>query len=169
MDGCTEAVGPAVHDGLGRARAILARIRHHYGPCEAELVRYAGLAHDRADDVAVLVWCERRLESVVRRAGFVPTRPEARRAIVRGHVLVNGRKVIHPGYLVRAGDVLSVRPRPHIEALYRPRLAAAANESAARWLRVEPLKLRATVARLPSEADVALRVDVAGVMEFVSH
>lgn len=149
-----------------RARGALTRIKHHYGPCEAELTRYA--AHDRVDDSGLLLWCERRLENVVRRAGFVPTRPEARRAVVRGHVLVNGRKVIHPGYLVRAGDVLTVRPRRHIEALYRPRLAGTGRLPSG-WLRVEPDALRATVARLPAATDVGLRVDVTGVLTTLMH
>ena len=108
------------------------------------------------------------MENVVRRAGFVPTRPEARRAVVRGHVLVNSRKVIHPGYLVRAGDVLTVRPRPHIQALYRPRLAGVIHLPGD-WLRVEPHELRATVARLPAAADVGLGVNVTGMMEYLSH
>src|SRR5436309_14184795 len=145
-----------------RARGALARIKHHYGPCEAELNRYA--AHDGVDDSALLLWCERRLENVVRRAGFVPTRPEARRAVVRGHVLVNGRKVIHPGYLVRAGDVLPGRPRPHIEALYRRRFAMVVGLPGD-WLRVEPAALKATVVQLPAAADVGLRADLTGVLD----
>src|SRR5215207_5968566 len=124
MDGGIEMAAASARDGSRQARAVLTRIKHHYGPGEAELARYATHTADGADAREVLVWCERRLENVIRRAGFVPTRPEARRAVVRGHMLVNGRKVIHPGYLVRAGDVLTVRPRPHIQALYRPRLAA---------------------------------------------
>jgi small subunit ribosomal protein S4 len=166
MDGGTQLADPLTPEVAFRARAALTRIRHHYGPCEAELSRYA--AHDGTDDSGVLLWCERRLESVVRRAGFVTTRPEARRAVVRGHVLVNGRKVIHPGYLVRAGDVLSVRPRPHIQAIYRPRLAGGVRPPSD-WLRVEPLALRATVARLPAARDVGLHVDVTGVLETLSH
>jgi small subunit ribosomal protein S4 len=166
MDGGIETAGTATHDGPRRAHLVLGRIKHYYGPCEAELHRYA--AHGPADGTALLTWCERRLENVVRRAGFVPTRPEARRAVVRGHVLVNGRKVIHPGYLVRAGDVLTVRPRPHIQALYRPRLAGVIRLPGD-WLRVEPQPLRATVARLPAAADVGLRVNVTGVLEYLSH
>jgi small subunit ribosomal protein S4 len=167
MDGYVATTGTVVHDH-GHARTVLSRIKHHYGACEAELGRYANLVRDQLDPAGILLWCERRLESVVRRAGFVPTRPEARRAIVRGHVLVNGRKVIHPGYLVRAGDVLTIRPRPHIQTLYRPRLKGVVHLPSA-WLRVEPESLRATVARLPAPADIGLRVDVTGMLENLLH
>jgi small subunit ribosomal protein S4 len=143
---------------------VLSRIKHHYGPTEPELARYAA----RAGAADLLQWCERRLESAVRRAGYVSTRPEARRAVVRGHVLVNGRKVIHPGYLVRAGDVLTVRPRPHIQALYRSRLATVIHWPGD-WIRVEPEELRATVVRLPAAGDVTLRADLTGVMEHLSR
>src|SRR6476661_1140039 len=157
MDEFIGSVGTAIHDRPIRPHTVIARLKHHYGACEAELARYA--AHDPADAAAVLLWCERRLENVVRRAGFVPSRPEARRAVVRGHVLVNGRKVTHPGYLVRAGDVLTVRPRPHIEALYRPRLAGVVGLPGD-WLRIEPAALKVTVVRLPAATDVGLRGDL---------
>ena len=168
MDGSTGLAAAATHDRLGHARAILTRIKHYYGPSEAELARYAGHLTEGADPRDVLVWCERRLESVLRRAGFVPTRPEARRAVVRGHVLVNGRKVIHPGYLVRAGDVLTVRPRSHIEALYRSQLANVIHLPGD-WLRVEADALRATVQRLPAAVDVGLRADLTGVLDHLAH
>jgi small subunit ribosomal protein S4 len=158
----------STNDVSGQARAVLTRIKHFYGPSEAELARYAQHLAVAADASELLLWCERRLESAFRRAGFVTTRPEARRAVVRGHVLVNGRKVIHPGYLVRAGDVLTIRPRSHIEAIYRPRLTSVI-QLPGDWLRIEPEALRATVARLPATADVGLRADLAGVLDHLSQ
>jgi len=153
----------------GQALAAKRRLKHHYGICEQQLLRYVELARGRPGGAgeALVLLCERRLDTVVRLAGFVPARPLARLAVVHGHVLVNGRKVTRPGYLVRAGDVIAVRPRPHIEALYRPRLAAA--EPAPAWLAVEPPRLRATVARLPTAADVAPVVDVDGVIAFLTR
>src|SRR5262245_44120788 len=165
MGGLSETAGAAPFDVPRRAHAAVARIKHHYGPCEAELARYAGHGGDVAD---LLVWCERRLESVVRRAGLVATRPEARRAVVRGHLLVNGRKVIHPGYLVRTGDVLTVRPRPHIEALYRTRLATVI-QLPGDWLRVERETLRVTVQRPPVASEAGLRADLTGVLDHLTQ
>lgn len=95
-----------VFGGPTHARSVLTRLKHHYGPCEAELIRYV---HHAAEEgaAAVLLHCERRLENVLRRAGFTRSRGDARYAIVHGHIFVNGRKNTHPGYLVRAGDVLT--------------------------------------------------------------
>jgi small subunit ribosomal protein S4 len=148
-----------------RVRGVLARLKHHYGSREAELARYAQRAGN--DAFAVILLCERRLENVIRRAGFTRSRLDARRAIVHGHILVNGRKMTHPGYPIRAGDVLSVRPRPHIQVLYQVPLKLAAPPS---WLQVDRAKLSATVVRLPEAADADLSIDPAGMIdELLSH
>ena len=70
----------------------------------------------------LLLMCERRLDNVVRRAGFTRTRPQARQGIVHGHFQVNGVKVTSPCYLVRPGDVITVRPRTNLQTLYRSQL-----------------------------------------------
>jgi small subunit ribosomal protein S4 len=150
-----------------RARGVLTRLKHHYGPREPELARYAQEARRGADAVAVLLLCERRLENVLRRAGFTRSRLDARRAVVHGHIFVNGRKMTHPGYLVQAGDEFSVRPRPHIQGLYRSALATSVPPS---WVQVDAARLRATVIRLPAAGDVAMSVDATGVVEeLLSH
>jgi small subunit ribosomal protein S4 len=155
-----------VFGGPTHARAVLSRLKHHYGPREAELVRYFNRGGGREGAAEVLLRCERRLENVVRRAGFTRNRADARRAVVHGHILINGRKTTHPGYLVRAGDMLTVRPRPHIEALYRNQLGA---EVPPGWLTIDPPALRVTVARLPAVSDVAVAVDPAEIVELLSN
>jgi small subunit ribosomal protein S4 len=146
-------------------RGALTRVKHYYGVCDAELLRYVQHLADRNDPAALLHVCERRLENVVCRAGFTRTRIDARRAIVHGHILVNNRKMTHPGYLTQCGDAIGIRPRPHIEAQYRFLFARTAPP---RWLRAEPGLLRATVLRLPVGEDIALAVDSAAVVEELS-
>jgi small subunit ribosomal protein S4 len=150
-----------VFTGRKNARGALTRLKHHYGPREAELARYAQRSGD-GGDAALLLLCERRLENVLRRAGFTRSRLDARWGIVHGQILVNGRKMIHPSYLVQAGDVLSVRPRPRIQAQYRFPLAAATPPD---WLQVTAAEYRATVTRLPAEVDVELAAELIGIVE----
>jgi small subunit ribosomal protein S4 len=59
---------------------------------------------------AMLALLERRLDNVVYRLAFAPTRPMARQLVSHGHVLVNGKRVTIPSYEVRVGDTLSLRP-----------------------------------------------------------
>src|SRR5207244_1806232 len=60
----TPAEGRAmlVFTGPNHARGVVMRLKHHYGPREVELARYASRVRDRADAIAMLVLCERRLE-----------------------------------------------------------------------------------------------------------
>jgi small subunit ribosomal protein S4 len=119
----------------------------------------------RGNPDALLPLCERRLENVVCRAGFTQTRLDARRAVVHGHVCVNGRKMTHPGYLVRCGDAIGVKRRPRIEAQYRWSFARAARPI---WLRAEPLAMRVIVLRLPTAEDVELPVDASAILQELS-
>ena len=69
---------------------------------------------DRAKGVTGETCCsllERRLDNMVYRLGFATSRAEARQLVRHGHFLVNGRKVDIPSYLVKAGDVITVRER----------------------------------------------------------
>ena len=60
---------------------------------------------------------ERRLDNVVTRLGFASSRPQARQVIRHGHILVNGRKLDIPSYLVRPGDQIQVKNRDHSRKL----------------------------------------------------
>ena len=83
------------------------KIKHYYGLGERQLRRYFGdVVHKKGNTgEQMLTLCERRLDNVVRRAGFTRTRPQARQGIAHGHFQVNGVKVTKPSYLLRAGDV----------------------------------------------------------------
>jgi small subunit ribosomal protein S4 len=154
----------------GLALAEKKKIKHYYGISEAQLRRYFDLARRQPENTGIilLLLCERRLDNVIRRAGFTLTRPQARQGVVHGHFQVNERKVDRPSYLVEAGDVLSVRNRPNIQALYRAGLEKQ-EAAAATWLQVEPEHLRITVTRLPDESDISLPVEIARVVEILSR
>lgn len=149
------------------ARSMLHRLKHHYGACGPEMVHYAAAIEREDDDAALVLLCERRLENVVRRAGLTKTRWDARRAVVRGHILVNGRKMTHPGYLVRLGDILTVRPWPQIKSFYQRALSA--KNAAPRWLQVEPNNLRVTVSRLPTAGDVDMPPGLSAVVALLKN
>jgi small subunit ribosomal protein S4 len=113
--------------------------------------------------------CERRLDNVVRRAGFTKTRPQARQGIVHGHFQVNGRKVTKPSYVLRPGDVVTVRPRENLLNLYR--YLSDESRTASLWTgsAFDSDTLRATVQGQPGPSDISLPVDVNVVIEFLSR
>ena len=154
----------------GQALMEKQKIKHYYGLGERQLRRYfekAGHMKGNTGELLLLM-CERRLDNVVRRAGFTRTRPQSRQAIVHGHIQVNGVKVTSPSYQLRAGDVITVRPRPNLFVIYRSGLEENRPE-AMEWLTVDVETCRATMLGLPGASDISLPVDVNTVVEFLSR
>ena len=146
------------------------KIKHYYGLGERQLRRYYTMASRRTGNTGeqLLLLCERRLDNVIRRAGFTVTRPQARQGIVHGHFQVNGIKVTKPSFLVKPGDVITIRPRKNIQSFYRG-LADQGLGSTLDWLTFDSETLRATVQGNPGPDDISLPVDVRMVVEFLSR
>lgn len=154
----------------GTALAEKQKIKHYYGLGERQLRRYfdsasRGKGNTGAD---LLIMCERRLDNVVRRAGFTKTRPQARQGIVHGHFRVNGVKVTKPSYQLRAGDVVEVKGRENLKNLYRGVIANNAPQPLD-WLALDSEGLKLTVLSLPTANDISLPVNANIVVEFLSR
>lgn len=154
----------------GTALAEKQKIKHYYGLGERQLRRYfdsasRGKGNTGAD---LLVMCERRLDNVVRRAGFTKTRPQARQGIVHGHFRVNGVKVTKPSYQLRAGDVVEVKGRENLKNLYRGVIANNSPQPLD-WLALDSEGLKLTVLSIPTANDISLPVNANIVVEFLSR
>ncbi len=146
------------------------KIKHYYGLGERQLRKYfekAGRLKGNTGEQLLLL-CEKRLDNVLRRAGFTKTRPQARQGIVHGHFQVNGIKVTSPSYRLRAGDVITVRPRTNLQNVYRSTMEETQAEST-EWLAVDRETLRVGMQGLPGPSDISLPVDVNVVVEFLSR
>jgi small subunit ribosomal protein S4 len=146
------------------------KIKHYYGVGERQLRRYFdAVAHKKGNSgEMLLLLCERRLDNVIRRAGFTKTRPQARQGVVHGHFQVNGVKVTKPSYFLRPGDVITVRKRENLLNLYRE-LSEQSQGETLDWVTFDVETLRATVQGLPAPSDISLPVDVNMVIEFLSR
>ncbi|MCO6458006.1 MAG: 30S ribosomal protein S4 [Pirellulaceae bacterium] len=146
------------------------KIKHYYGLGERQLRRYYDMVSRKKGNTGeqLLLVCERRLDNVVRRAGFARTRPQARQGIAHGHFQVNGVKVTKPSYIVRPGDVITVRGRENLVNLYRG-LSGESNTQTLDWLTFDGDTMRATVQGNPGPSDISLPVDVNIVVEFLSR
>ncbi len=154
----------------GTALSEKQKIKHYYGLGERQLRRYfdsasRGKGNTGAD---LLIMCERRLDNVVRRAGFTKTRPQARQGIVHGHFRVNGIKVTKPSYQLRAGDVVELRGRENLKNLYRGVIANNSPQPLD-WLALDSEGLKLTVRSLPTANDISLPVNANIVVEFLSR
>jgi small subunit ribosomal protein S4 len=155
---------------FGLAFAEKQKIKFYYGLREQQLRRYFAISKKQKGNTGahLMTMCERRLDNVVRRAGFTLTRPQARQGIVHGHFQLNGRTVNKPSILVNAGDVVTIRNRPNIKKLYTE-LLSAGNRTDVSWINSDSASQKAIVTTLPTQDDVSLPVDVGQVVAFMSR
>lgn len=146
------------------------KIKYYYGLGERQLRRMFDIATRKKGNTGqtLLLLCERRLDNVIRRAGFTKTRPQARQGITHGHFQVNGVKVTTPSYILRPGDVITVRRRENLLNYYRD-LVAQESAEATDWITFDAETLRATMLGNPGPSDISLPVDANIVVEFLSR
>jgi small subunit ribosomal protein S4 len=146
------------------------KIKYYYGLRERQLRRYFEIARKTKGNTgaALLLLCERRLDNVIRRAGLAASRPQARQGIVHSHFQINGKTVRTPSIIVNAGDVITVRNRPNLRAMYK-NVVESIVQPQCDWLNFDAESLTATVTSLPDFEDVSLPVDVGQVVAFLSR
>lgn len=146
------------------------KLRRIYGVLEGQFRRYFQLA-DRSKGVTgetLLQLLERRLDNIVYRIGFATSRTEARQLVRHGHFRVNGRKVDIPSYLVRAGDVVTVREKSQKVTRIQEALELARRRGVPDWIEVTPEQWSGRVKALPTRQDLTMPVNEKLVVELYS-
>ena len=116
----------------------------------------------------LMVILESRLDNVVFRSGFARTRREARQIVDHKHVLVNGKQVNIPSYLVKAGDVVEIKEKCKGMQRYKDILEVTGGRLIPEWLDVNQEGLQATVKELPSIESIYVPVDEMLIVELYS-
>lgn len=111
---------------------------------------------------------ERRLDNVVHKLGMSPSRKAARMMVTLGHLLVNGRKVDVPSYLVKPGDKVTVKNSPRSQAYIKAQMELAGGASSQAWLSYDPANLIGMVVALPTRDDVQIPVEEQLIVELCS-
>jgi len=93
---------------------------------------------------------ERRLDNVVQRMGFAGSKKEARQLVRHGHMLVNGKKVNIPSYLLKAGDVVELREKSRSIAQIQQTLTALEKRGFPTWLEIDKVSFKGKVLALPA-------------------
>jgi small subunit ribosomal protein S4 len=98
----------------GRRLREKQKLKRFYGVLERQFRRFFEIASRSPENTGqvLLSLLERRLDNIVHRLGFAPNRAGARQFVTHGHILVNGRCVNIPSFLVKANDVITVKDRP---------------------------------------------------------
>ena len=117
----------------------------------------------------MLCLLERRLDNVVYRLALAPSRPMARQMVTHGHILVDGKKVDIASYLVKPGQVITVRERSRdIEQLKELR-EQGASKPIPKWLELDAENLTGKIAAMPQRDDIDLTIEEHLIVEFYSR
>ena len=116
----------------------------------------------------LMVILESRLDNVVFRSGFARTRREARQIVDHKHVLVNGKQVNIPSYLVKAGDVIEIKEKNKNIQRMKDIVEVTGGRLVPDWLEVDAEKLQGTVKELPSREQIDVPVDEMLIVELYS-
>lgn len=147
------------------------KIRQIYGVLERQFRRYYEEAARRrgitGDNLLQILEC--RLDNVVYRAGLARTRPQARQLVNHGHFRVNERKVDIPSYQVRAGDVVTVKPKSMDIIVIRHAADTAGARRVPEWLDADLDERRVSVLDLPARAQIDTAVREQLVVELYSR
>ena len=116
----------------------------------------------------LMILLESRLDNVMFRMGFARTRKEARQIVDHKFVLVNGKQVNIPSYLVKAGDVIEIKEKNKGLQRMKDIVEVTGGRLVPDWLDVDAEKLQGTVKELPSREQIDVPVDEMLIVELYS-
>ena len=147
------------------------QIRRSYGVTEKQFRKIFALASKKEGITSfqLMSLLELRLDNVVYRLGFAPSRSAARQAVTHGHIKVNGRRVNIASRTLRANDIIELKNADRSKAMIQKNLEAAeSSNKLPEWLTLDKEALKGQVVRLPQEGEIQAPADEQLVVELYS-
>ena len=116
----------------------------------------------------LMIMLETRLDNVVFRMGFARTRKEARQIVDHKHVLVNGKQVNIPSYLIKAGDVIEIKEGCKSSQRYKDIVEVTGGRTVPSWLEADQENLKGEIKELPKREEIDVPVDEMLIVELYS-
>ncbi len=145
------------------------KIKRSYGLLETQFRNYFEKADKQKGRTGenLIKLLERRLDNVVFRLGFASSRKQSRQLIKHRHILVNGKLVDIPAYLLKAGDLIQVKEKSKkLDAIHNS--LKRVKDNTYTWLTVDKATLSGTFVQVPERADVPLNANEQLVVELYS-
>jgi small subunit ribosomal protein S4 len=138
------------------------RFQFSYGLRESQVKRLfkEALKNPSVTGDIFMSFLERRLDNVMFRLGFAPSRSVARQLVGHGHICVNGRRVTIPSYRVNVGDTISIRPESKEMGLFKNLSETLKKYEPPHWLAVDPEKREGKVLSMPKDFDIPFDVGI---------
>ncbi len=172
------AFGPGQH-GQSRFRKVSdyavqlrekQKVKSMYGMLEGQF----RLTFKKADNQKgvtgenLLILLERRLDNAIFRLGFASSRNQARQMVRHKHILVNGKKVNVPSFLVSENDVITLKEKSRANSLILDSLEAVARRGVPSWLELEKDNFKGTVKALPNRDEITMPIQEQLIVELYS-
>jgi len=174
---CKMETKPGVH-GAGRGRLSdyglqlreKQKVRRLYGILEKQFRSYYKEADRRKGPTGenLLQLLESRLDNVVYRIGFGSTRAEARQLVSHKAVAVNGQTVNVPSFIVKAGDVVSIREKAKNQERIKFAMELSGQRADCAWLDVNASKLEGTFKSVPERSELPAEINENLIVELYS-
>jgi len=147
------------------------KIKRYYGLLEHQFINCFHKAKRMKGNTGqtLLQLLERRLDNVVYKLYFAPSRKTARQLISHGHICVNDRKVDISGYTIKIGDKITAKDSPKSVKKIKQQLESNPNFATQSWLQLDREKPQATIVALPTRDDIQIPVQEQLVVEFCSR
>ena len=147
------------------------KIKFMYGMLEKQFRNYFKKASQMKGETGLnlLVMLESRLDNVVYKLGFAPSRPSARQLVSHAHFMVNGRKVNIPSYRLKPGDIIEVRDKSKKLDIILDAIKMVKGDLNVSWLSLDKTKMSGTFVNYPERQEIDLTVNEQLVVEYYSR
>lgn len=116
----------------------------------------------------LLVLLERRLDNAVFRLGFASSRGQARQMVLHKHILINGKKVDIPSFLISVGDVVSLKEKSRANAAINENIEAVARRGVPTWIELDKDNYKGTIKALPNREEITMPIQEQLIVELYS-
>ncbi len=146
------------------------KIKRLYGLLEKQFALYYKNAAKQKGSTGenLMILLERRLDNLVYRLGFASTRSEARQLVSHKAIMVNDEVVNIPSFLVKTGDVISIRSKARSQGRIQAAMALTEQRPTCDWLKADASAFNGTLMNYPNLEDMAAYFNVNLVVELYS-
>jgi len=154
----------------GRQLMEKQKVKYYYGIRERQFRRFYEMAERMRGQTGenLLKLLESRLDNVVYRLGFGKSHRHARQLVVHGHILVNGKKVDRPSYLVKPGDVIEVKEKSRDIPQIKEGIELAQKRGIPSWLELDAENFKGVVKAEPTREEIEIPVEEHLIVELYS-
>ncbi len=138
------------------------KVKRYYGLYETQFKRYFEMAtkHKGVTGEMLLQYLERRLDSLVHKAGFAPSKKTARQLVTHGHIRINGKKLDIPSYVVNVGEEIVISDKVKNLDLVVKSIESAQNKAIPAWLEVDYNALKFKMLSIPNRTEMNPEIEI---------